>query len=90
MTRRTRAWLVVGLLLGLYVTSYLVLSRRGYAEADRYNISGFYYFSPEDSDAWRMKNYGFVLLFRPLNAIDRALGFGRERASEPMWGGFDA
>jgi hypothetical protein len=70
----------------LYVGSYVVLSRRGYAEADRYNMKGFYYFFPENSAAWRWKNYGCMHLFRPLNALDRWLGLGRHPASEPLWG----
>jgi hypothetical protein len=74
------------LVLLSYVGSYVVLSRRGFAEADRYGIKGFYYFLPEDSDAWRLKNYSCVLLFWPLNAVDRGLGFGRQPAAEPLWG----
>ena len=79
--------LVFGVLLLLsYIGSYAALSRRGYAEADRYNVKGFYYFSPEDSDAWRLQNYGCVYLFWPINAVDRWLGSGRHPASEPLWG----
>jgi hypothetical protein len=83
-----RPLLVFGaLLLLLYVGSYVGLSRRGYAEADRYDMKGgFYYFSPEDSDAWRWKNYGCVSLFWPLNVVDRWLGFGRHPSPEPLWG----
>jgi hypothetical protein len=73
--RRWPLW-VFGALLLLYVGSYAALSRRGYAEADQYNMKGFYYFTPEDSDAWRWKNYGCVILFRPINAVDRWLGLG--------------
>ena len=82
-----RLLLVFGtLLLLLYVGSYLALSRRGYAEADQYHMKGFYYFFPEDSDAWRLKNYACVYLFWPLNVVDRWLGFGRYPAAEPLWG----
>jgi hypothetical protein len=83
--RKWPLW-VFGVLLLLYVGSYAALSRRGYAEADQYNMKGFYYFSPEDSEAWRWKNYGCVCLFRPINAVDRWLGFGRPPACEPLWG----
>jgi hypothetical protein len=83
--RKWPLW-VFGALLLLYVGSYVALSRRGYAEADQFNMKGFYYFTPEDSDAWRWKNYGCVTLFRPINAVDRWLGFGRHPASEPLWG----
>jgi hypothetical protein len=69
-----RLLLVFGaLLLSLYVGSYLALSRRGYAEADHFHMKGFYYCCQEDSDAWRLTNYGW-------------LGFGRQPASEPLWG----
>ena len=74
------------LLLLFYLGSYVALSRRGYAEADQYNMKGFFYFSPEDSDAWRWKNYGCVHLFWPINAVDRWLGFGRPPGAEPLWG----
>ena len=77
---------IVLLLLATYVGSYLVLSRRGYAQADEYGMKGFYYFFPENTDAWRYKNYGCVFLFWPLNTIDCAIGCGRHPAAEPMWG----
>ncbi len=86
MRKRKRLVLATALLLVAYLGSYLWLSRRGYAEADQYGMVGFYYFLPENSDSWRYKNYGCVFLFWPLNAIDRALGFGRHPASEPLWG----
>lgn len=79
-------WVLGTLLLLVYVGSYIVLSRRGYAEADQYNIKGFYYRYPVDSDAWRLKNYGCMYLFWPLNVVDRCLGLGRYPASEPLWG----
>jgi hypothetical protein len=75
-----------GVLLAVYLGSYAVLSRRGCAEADRYRLKGFYYFTPEDSDGWRVRNYACVYLFGPLNAVDRWLGPGRHPASEPLWG----
>jgi hypothetical protein len=84
--RRHALRLVVALLFGVYLGSYLWLSRRGYAEADRYHLKGFYYFFPEDSDTWRYKNYGCVYLFWPLNVIDRSLGFGRHPGKEPLRG----
>jgi len=76
---------LVVVLLTVYLASYLVLSRRGYREADAWNMNSFYYFTPEDTDIWRHTNFGCVLLFSPLNLIDRALGIGRPPASEPLW-----
>jgi hypothetical protein len=82
-----RPLLVFGTLLFLlYVGTYVTLSRRGYSEADPHHVTGFYYFLPENSDAWRLKNYGCVYLFWPINAVDRWLGFGRYPAFEPLWG----
>ena len=86
MKKRHMLVAVAALLLSSYVGSYLALSRRGYATADRYNFCGFYYFLPQNSDDWRVKNYGCALAFSPLNIVDRWLGFGRAPASEPLWG----
>jgi hypothetical protein len=77
---------IAGLLLVFYVGSYVGLSRRGYAEADEYKIKGFYYFFPEDSDAWRRKNYGCVILYWPANFVDRCIGLGRYHAAVPLFG----
>ncbi|MCI0704884.1 MAG: hypothetical protein L0241_27815 [Planctomycetia bacterium] len=85
MTRR-RFLLLAMLLFEVYLGSYLRLSRHGYAEADQYNMHGFYYFFPENTEAWRKKHRACVLLYAPLNFIDRALGTGRAPASEPLWG----
>lgn len=87
MTRkRTRIILVIGLFLGMYISSYLLLSRRASREADEYGIRGFYYFLPEDSNTWRFKNRFCRLVFMPLNELDRMFGTGRYPASEPLWG----
>lgn len=86
MCKKRRLVLVFGvLLLLLYIGSYVVLSRRGYADAEQYNMKGFYYFFPADSDAWRSINYGCVCLFWPINVVDRWIGTGRYPASEPLW-----
>ena len=85
MRKRTILLWAIVVLLTAYLCSYLWLSRRGYAEADQQGMAGFYYFSPENSNAWRFKNYGCVILFWPLNVVDRVTGFGRYPASEPLW-----
>ncbi len=74
------------ILIFVYVGSYYCLSRRAYAEADRFGMEGFYYFLPEDTDAWHTKNYACVTLFWPLNALDRWLGYGRYPAHPPLFG----
>lgn len=81
-----RALIVVAVLVTVYVAAYLALSRRGYAEADRYGFVGFYYFTPENSGWWRVKHFGCTDLFAPLNSLDRELGTGRYPAKEPLWG----
>ena len=77
---------LLAILLASYVGSYLVLSRRGYAEADEYHMIGFYYFLPENSDEWRSKERAFELFYWPLNEIDQAIGTGRPLGAEPLWG----
>ena len=86
MQKRTKFLITFALVLGTYLGTYLYLSRRGYAEADRYGIKGLYYFPPQDTDAWKLKNYGCVFVFGPLNHAERFLGYGRPPASEPLWG----
>jgi hypothetical protein len=85
-TWKHRLPVLASVLLVLYVTAYLGLSRRGYAESRAWNTRGFYYFTPEDSDSWRLRNYGCAYLFAPLNTVDRCLGTGMTPACEPMWG----
>ncbi len=73
-------------LFGLYLGAYLGLSRRGYDDARRYNMPGFYYFPPEDSDDWRFRNYACVWLFYPLNLVDQWVGRGQPPGGEPLFG----
>ena len=83
-----RRWKIGAVLLGLflvYVASYLMLSRRAFAQADEWDAEGFYFLAPRDSTAWRMSNYFLVFLYYPLISIDNALGTGRPIASEPLW-----
>jgi hypothetical protein len=81
--RITRTALIT--LLVVYISSYLVLSRRGFAEADAWQAEGFYFLTPRDSAAWRFGNYSLVAIYSPLILIDIAIGTGRPIASEPMW-----
>lgn len=69
----------------VYVSSYVVLSRRGFAEADAQDAEGFYFLAPEDSDEWRFRNFTLVRVYAPLIAVDNAIGTGRGAASEPLW-----
>lgn len=76
--------LIVITLAGLYVLTYVVLSRRGYAEADRTNAPGFYYVRPENSPRWRRTNAACVKIYWPINAVDRWFFNGRSPAAEPL------
>ena len=81
-------WIVVGLLVALltaYISSYLVLSRRGFAQADAWEMEGFYFLPPENSDRWRFWNYTLVRIYYPLILIDNWIGTGRPIANEPTW-----
>ncbi len=82
---RKRQTLIIVALFLAYLASYIWLSRRGYAAADQFGIKGFYYFLPEDSAAWRFKNYGCMCLFYPLNILDQVLGTGRSPGAEPFF-----
>jgi hypothetical protein len=78
--------IVAVVLVAVYVATYLYLSRRGYEQADQWNCRGFFYFTPQPTDAWRVKHFGCAYLFAPINALDRALGTGRHPGCEPLWG----
>jgi hypothetical protein len=79
--------LLAGVILLLYVSSYIALSRRAYAEADRWGMKGFYYLTLEDSFRWRYGNTCCVFIFAPCSSVDRLLGFGRvPSVNEPLWG----
>ena len=75
----------LALLLAGYIGSYLWLSRRGFTEAERLGMPGFYYFTAEDTDAWRWKQHICAAFFAPLNAIDCRLGTGMAAGHEPLW-----
>ena len=86
----TRGWrrltmIVVIVLLVVYVGSYLVLSRRGFAQADAWNAQGFYFLPPEDTDEWRFYNTTLVWIYYPLVVVDNWIGTGRPVAHGPIW-----
>ena len=68
-----------------YVSSYYILSRNGFRSADAVNAEGFWFFPPENTGSWRVKNYSLVVLYYPLIWLDQALGTGRAPAHEPLW-----
>jgi hypothetical protein len=77
---------VLLVLLAIYVSSYTILSRRGFALSDRWDMEGFYFLLPENTDEWRFWNDALVRFYYPLILIDNWLGTGRPIASEPLWG----
>jgi len=83
--RRKIMWTVLGgILLLAYVGSYLLLSRRGFAEAERYGMKGFFYVPYSDTTAWRISNKACIVLFWPLQKIDQSLGTGRPVGAAPL------
>ncbi len=82
--RRTKVMSVVVTLCLAYVSSYLILSRRGFAQADEWNAPGFYFVTPRNETTWRI-NWCLSVLYYPLIAIDSALGTGRPLGSEPIY-----
>jgi hypothetical protein len=70
-----------------YVTSYIVLSHRGVALCKAQEVSGFYFFLPNNSDHWRLTNYGCVYFYYPLIIVDDWIGMGKPDGvgCEPMW-----
>jgi hypothetical protein len=83
--RKRVVWACLISLAILYVGSYLVLSRRGYEEARQYNMKGFYYFTPEDTNQWLRLNYSLVYFYYPLNVIDVWLGTGLPPGCAPLF-----
>ncbi len=82
---RRFALTVFAFLLLAYVASYAVLSRRGFADAQRQDFDGFYFFPPEDTDRSRRTNFGCAYFYYPLIVIDNAIGTGRPISCEPLW-----
>ena len=87
MHRDSMFWLlaVICVVVATYISSYLVLSRRGFAQANRMRVEGFYFLTPRDTNTWRQWNYGLARFYAPLIALDNGIGTGRQVASEPLW-----
>jgi len=85
MRRRLTIFLVAALLIA-YLGSYLVLSRRAFAEADSQYIKGFYFFPPRESDSWQFCNRACFWLYYPLIVVDNSVGTGRWPGADPMFG----
>lgn len=77
-----RAMLIA--VLVVYLAAYVSLSRRGRTQAIQYNSDGFYYFTPENSDAWRFRERTCTILFWPLSQLDSWLNPEMGHNPEPM------
>jgi len=72
--------------LVVYVGSYWLLSRRGFANSDRNNTEGFYFLEPTPTVSWERWNYGLVDFYFPCILVDcHLLGTGRSPAKVPLW-----
>ena len=81
----SRKWKLAVICLVMYVGSYVLLSRRGMAEARTNEMACFCYFSPEDTNTWRAFNTTCAVLFAPLNYIEMQLGTGKGACSCVMF-----
>lgn len=82
-----RAQLVAVLVLvtiAIYLGAYIALSRTGYADADRLGVEGFYYCTADVPPTCDRVHAICSVVFWPVNAVDRLLGFGRVPAARPL------
>ena len=79
------ALILLLVMVTLYVGSYMVLSRRGIARAELNDSEGFHFFPPENTNSWRRKNAGCIMLYMPLIWLEYQMGTGLPIASEPLW-----
>lgn len=74
--RATR--LILTLLLIVYFSSYVALSRQGFAKADELELSGqLWFFVPDDGEHWQVLHWTCGIVYLPLILVDSALGTGR-------------
>lgn len=83
--RRSRFRMAIVVLLLVYMSSYLMLSRRAFARADAMGLGGLWFFTPEDGEHWRLGHYKCVVVYSPLIVMDNLMGTGREVTHEPTW-----
>ncbi len=77
--------LILVVLLFLYLGSYLVLSRRGFAVTDEMGIKGsFWFFEPQPTAGWEIANYGCVLFYAPVIFLDYHFLGNRQPAGIPL------
>jgi len=69
-----------------YVSSYYVVSRRGYADVDRYGLKGFYFVLPGTVPDWKERNQRFNRFYYPLIQLELFLGTGHHIGAEPLEG----
>ena len=79
--RKRRRWVLLCALLLIYISSYYILSRRGFALADEYGLKGSHFF-PTPSSTWRCANWACVGLYYPLIKIDQVVVQGIQQLSD--------
>ena len=77
---KRRRWFIVLAILLVYVSSYYVLSRRGFAISDAVGGKCLYFFEPCPGAFWEFAHHSCVFLYYPLIVVDKWLGTGREPA----------
>lgn len=62
-------------IMAVYVSSYYVLSRRGFEEARTYDLEGFLYIPIKEAERTHdlSRHYRLARIFYPLNLIDQTL-----------------
>ena len=82
---RNRCRMVIAVLFVAYAASYLVVTRRAFAEADRYKMYGYYFVLPTNASS-RWVNQFCRCFYYPCICVESLLGTGREPACDPMEG----
>lgn len=85
-TRRVIRLVVAALFVSTYLSSYLLLSRQGFAKGDQMQLKGLWFATPLDGVYWRWHHYPCVVVFFPLIVVDNLCGTGRWPCNEPFWG----
>jgi hypothetical protein len=81
---RSRRCAIAGvILLTVYPGSYLAMSRIAFRKADRANAEGFCFFEPRTRGVKTADDWCFAVYW-PMVEIDKALGTGRPRGSDPI------
>jgi hypothetical protein len=82
--KRLRLFAIIGL-LAIYVTTYFVMSRRGYQQSRAVGFKGFFFVLPHNE--WYLQiNRVCQIVFYPLVQAELMMGTGEHPAGEPLQG----